>query len=153
MDQRKKMHFKIMKSFALLLFVVCCSLSCSNNNVSQEDEERIAATRLHNAFDSIFAALTINSNLAVMARTNWPGMVSGIATQDPVLNELLTRRTGGSASLAILSTNLHAWISPKLYGSEIAIILPDSLQKDGQTVFMGIRFDGDLVYFIGLHNQ
>lgn len=139
-----------MRTTSWMIAIFSCYILGCSKNTNNKEEERIATSRLQTSFDGLYAVLSVNSNIANEARADWPGTLSKIILQEPILKEKLTKRTGGDPSLAMVSTNVEAWVDPKSYGKEIAILLPESIENEGRHFHIGMRFSGEIVYFLSL---
>jgi hypothetical protein len=80
----------------------------------------------------------------------WATILQKISDRDILLKEFLTRRSGGLTTSAILSTNIGAWRKPDAYPNDVAVILPDRILSKSGFVYVGMRFNGEVVIFQGL---
>ncbi len=119
---------------------------CSNH---ADLQETTAVNRLRNALDGIVLD-TYNFNSNQLARLPFDKAIAEAASTNRLLKERLTMGLAGKESFLFLNNNVSASTNPIEHGSEIAIILPDTFEKDGKNVGAAIRFDGNIVYFTTL---
>lgn len=125
-------------------------LGCSEGSHGV-DEEKAAINRIRTVFGGVNVAVA--EHQAGHSRSELETAFPQIIRQPAPLVEALTKRTGPATVPVILSTNLAAWSQPSSHGLETAVMLADPIRQSNKLFFVGIRFDGQIVYFAGLTPQ
>ncbi len=132
----------------IILTCVLLGLYCGCVKSNSEEQEQTAVIRLNNAFDGIVLVMMDNSNR--VANAGFTKIIEESSDRDPLIKELLTKRTGGYSSSLLLNTNADFWLNPDSHGQEIAIVLPDRIKRNEQWIGIAIRFDRKIVCYICL---
>jgi hypothetical protein len=89
-------------------------------------------------------------NSAATSNTSVQAIIAEAAQENPIFKSAISRRTGGTESTALLSTNVGAWTRPSDFGREVAVILADPVSTANGSAYIAIRFDGQIVQFAHL---